>query len=334
MVRQNRAEIAPIPSSWEGMLAQAGALVRSGLLPNAIKAPETALAIMLTGAELGLGPMLSLRSIHIIEGRPTLSADLMAALVHREIDRHGDGLLMALPPTPQAATVRYRRWGWPEPLEFTYAMEDAQRAGLATRDTWKRHPAQMLKARAISTVCRMSFSDVVAGLYTEDEVLDALDSEPSRLNPYVKRLDDAAEDEGDALPFESAAPEPEASSPVAADAADAAFDIVDGEIVDLGDEDEPGPMTDTQEQAIYRSGYALRTRGYSKADIAEYIRTNSGIVGPIDGYSNDDAYIVSAVLQDWLTALGHGSDEPESGVLSEEDFAAVAAQTDADVGGG
>ena len=55
-------------------------LVASRLLPRAISTPEAAVTVIMAGRELGLTAMQSLRSIHIIEGKPTMSADLMVAL--------------------------------------------------------------------------------------------------------------------------------------------------------------------------------------------------------------------------------------------------------------
>jgi len=43
--------------------------------------PQDAALILIAGAELGLQPMQSLRAIHIINGKPTLSADLIAGRV-------------------------------------------------------------------------------------------------------------------------------------------------------------------------------------------------------------------------------------------------------------
>ena len=43
--------------------------------------PQAVLETMLLGRELGLPAMAALRSIHIIEGKHSLSADLMVALV-------------------------------------------------------------------------------------------------------------------------------------------------------------------------------------------------------------------------------------------------------------
>ncbi|MBL0198567.1 MAG: hypothetical protein IPQ09_30980 [Myxococcales bacterium] len=58
----------------------------SGLLPRGIASPEAAFTIIATGAELGLSPMASLRSIHVIEGKPVLSAALIAGIVQRRPD--------------------------------------------------------------------------------------------------------------------------------------------------------------------------------------------------------------------------------------------------------
>ena len=166
------ATSAPGDSTWDVMLSQANVLVRSGFLPTSIKTAEQAIAIMLTGDELGIPKMLALRSIVVINGKPTLSADLMVALVQRAIDQHGDGEFRVLPPTPEKCTVNYRRWGWSEGHSYTYTIQDAQRAGLAGKGTWAAHPAAMLRARATSAVCRMAFPDVISGVYTPDEATE------------------------------------------------------------------------------------------------------------------------------------------------------------------
>jgi len=160
--------------AWGVMYAQAKTLVNSGFLPKSVNTPEKAIAIMMTGEELGIPKMLALRSIHIINGTPMLSADLMAGLVQREIDRHGDGELRVMPPTADECTVHYRRWGRTQALSYTYTMKDAQRAGLHLRDSWKAHPAAMLKARAVSAVCRMEFPDIISGLYAPEEFVDGV----------------------------------------------------------------------------------------------------------------------------------------------------------------
>jgi hypothetical protein len=53
---------------------------------------------------------------------------------------------------------------------FTYTMADAQRAGLAGKDNWKKHPRAMLRARAITEAARAIFPDTCVGLYDPDEL--------------------------------------------------------------------------------------------------------------------------------------------------------------------
>ena len=48
----------------------------------------------------------------------------------------------------------------------------AQRAGLASRDTWKSYPRAMLRARVISEGVRTSFPGVAIGVYTPEELQD------------------------------------------------------------------------------------------------------------------------------------------------------------------
>lgn len=179
-------------STWAQMVEQAAVLVRSGFLPDSIKTAEQAVAVILTGEELGIPKMLALRSINVIKGKPTLSADLMAALIHREIDKHKDGLFDVQPPTATECTVRFRRWGKEEVKTFTFTMEDAKRSGVAaTNQNYARHPKAMLKARAVSGAARIEFQDVISGLYAPEE-LD--DGEPAPIVAIAHGLDTNAED--------------------------------------------------------------------------------------------------------------------------------------------
>jgi hypothetical protein len=64
--------------------------VKSGLLPKTVSTIEATLTIMVTGYELGIGPMQALRLISVVNGKPVCAAELMAALIDRD---HGDGIL-------------------------------------------------------------------------------------------------------------------------------------------------------------------------------------------------------------------------------------------------
>lgn len=130
--------------------------------------PEAIIAALLAGAERGFAPMESLRSVHVIEGRPTLSAEAMRALV---LSR-GHSIKIVKAGLEEAELIGRRRGDeeWSEP--FAWTMEDARRAGLAGKDVWKRYPRAMLLARASTELCRAVFPDVVAGLMSAEEATD------------------------------------------------------------------------------------------------------------------------------------------------------------------
>jgi hypothetical protein len=161
----NGAALAP--SEWTAMREQAKALVMSGFLPKAINTPEKAIALALAGRELGLPMMQAIRSIHIIEGKPVMSADLMAALVHRRIP----GALLRIAETSNTkCVVEAGRAGQKSTL-FTFTIEDAKAAGLLGKDNWRKYPRAMLRARCLAEAVRAAFPDsMLAGVYHPDEL--------------------------------------------------------------------------------------------------------------------------------------------------------------------
>lgn len=174
--------------------------VASGLTP--LRRPEEAAVILLTGRELGLAPMQSLRGIHVVQGRPVLSADLMVAIVRRS------GLCASwrtVESTPEVCTIETRREGETDPARKTWTMADAARAGLTAKGgNWKAYPTQMLRHRCAADLAREVYPDVVLGLYDPDEMgaveprgtLDAVVVEPQRplvdLAHALSAIDEAA----------------------------------------------------------------------------------------------------------------------------------------------
>ena len=145
-------------------------LVASGLLPRGIQRPEAAFAIIAAGRELGLTAMQSLRSIHIIEGKPSLSADLVAALCKSRPDVCLYFRLVES--TDRVARYETHRRGEPEPTPMSFTIEQAQRAGVAGKDNWKKYPEAMLRARCITALARAVYPDLAMGVYDPDEVTE------------------------------------------------------------------------------------------------------------------------------------------------------------------
>jgi hypothetical protein len=136
--------------------------------------PEAVLACMLKGSELGIPLMQSLSAIHVIEGRPTMSAELMRAVVQSR----GHTIVVEESSTTRCI-IKGKRAGENEWQRFTFSEDDARRAGLLGKDVWKRWPAAMLLARASGMLCRAVFADCLAGIsYTLEELGDGENTLP------------------------------------------------------------------------------------------------------------------------------------------------------------
>lgn len=159
-----------VKSSFEEftqMQEMAKALAPATILPAVLKqSPANLVVIMMTGAELGMSPMQAVRSIHLIDGKPVLSADAIAAMCMRHRDVCEE--LTLVESTDTKATYRAKRAGASQPVTLSYTIEQAGKAGLAGRGTWAKHPAAMLRARCIAAICRAVFPDLAAGLYDAD----------------------------------------------------------------------------------------------------------------------------------------------------------------------
>ena len=138
--------------------------------------PQAILGTILLGRELGLPAMAALRSVHVIEGKHSLSADLMVALVLKS------GLaeyFQLVESTDKICTFSTHRKGAPEPTTLSYTIEQAEQAGLLFQrpgkqpGPWHKIPKQMLRARCKSELARLEYPDLLAGLYTPEELRDA-----------------------------------------------------------------------------------------------------------------------------------------------------------------
>lgn len=166
--------------SWAPMLPSVNQLSKgianTDFVPKSLRGKEYAVAAcILTGRELGLGPMESLQKIYIVEGKPSLSSELMRSLVLRA----GHSIRFTTH-TDTKVTIEGRRAGEDDWQSVTWTIADAQRIGVAQKPTWKGYPRAMLANRATSELCRLIFPDALGGLsYTPDELEDEAYVEPT-----------------------------------------------------------------------------------------------------------------------------------------------------------
>lgn len=151
----------------------ARAVAASGVLPRAYRDnPGSVLIAVNLGAAMGLAPAESLYRIHVIEGKPSASAELIAANVRKA------GHRLRVRGDDQHAVVQIIRSDDPDwPFEVEWTIERAKAAGLTGKDVWKKYPASMLKARAITECARTACPEALYGVtYVTEELDDRRDT--------------------------------------------------------------------------------------------------------------------------------------------------------------
>jgi len=160
------ASLIPFGDEWTAMQQQAEILVGSGFLPPNLDTPNKVLTVLLCGRELGVPPMQAIRGIHVVNGRPSLSAELMLALAYQNI---GGFKFKVEASNEQVCRITASRPGG-DPVTLGFTITDAQRAGLTKGDNWQKYPAAMLRARCTSAVLRVVAPDAIRGIYTPEEI--------------------------------------------------------------------------------------------------------------------------------------------------------------------
>jgi hypothetical protein len=127
---------------------------------------ECAIRLM-AGMEAGFSPFASATGVHIINGRPAFSANLLAQAVRR----HPDYDYRVLEKTAQLCRIRFLSRG--ETLgDELFTIEMAERAGLLKNPTWRSYPEAMLFSRALTAGMRTHCPDALGGhpAYTPEEL--------------------------------------------------------------------------------------------------------------------------------------------------------------------
>lgn len=159
--------LATLPASLGDFTNLADRFAKSALIPGDLRQrPEDVFVTLLAGHELGLAPMASLRAIHVVKGKPILSADAMVAIV---LGRGACEYFLCIEETDSSVTYETKRTGAPMAQRATWTIRDAERAGLANGDNWRKYPRAMLKARCKASLARDVYPDVLAGCYEESE---------------------------------------------------------------------------------------------------------------------------------------------------------------------
>jgi hypothetical protein len=184
------------------LLKVAEKIFESGVCPKEITTPQACFAVMLAGAELGLGPMQSLRCIQIVKNKLSFTSEFTVAQC---VSDPRCKYFKLIESTDKVAIFETQRDGATEPTRLSWTIQHAQRAGLLSNNTWKSHPEAMLRARCAAALARAVYPDLTNGVRTPDEVEEIeLSHAPAQLPP--PRTERAPQEPPARAPVESSEP--------------------------------------------------------------------------------------------------------------------------------
>lgn len=164
------SELPLIP--FDEIQSMAAVVAKAGCF--GFKSFEQAAALMLVAQADGLHPAKAATHYHIIQGRPSLTADAMLARFQQAggkvcWETYRDDLVCGTFTHPLGGSV-----------SITWNIARAKKAGVGNLE---KYPAAMLRARCISEGVRTVYPGVIVGLYTPEEV-STFDSAPAKIT-YV-----------------------------------------------------------------------------------------------------------------------------------------------------
>jgi hypothetical protein len=149
--------------------------------------------------------MQAFSSIAVVNGKPTMSAELMLALIYAKIP---SAQIVYKETSDQACVIQASRTG-ANSSEFKFTIEDAKRAQLLNKATWQQYPSAMLRARCISAMARAMFPDAIMGVsYTPEELGAELSEEGEVIEIKQQGRHIPAAEEGEQSPTHPKAPPP------------------------------------------------------------------------------------------------------------------------------
>lgn len=176
------ATYLPAPAEWQIILQQAEVLAGSDLVPKSYRGkPANIVVATLEGRRFGWDVTMSMNSLHIIEGTPSMKPEIMLAMIRRA------GHSVKGETSAKEATITGIRSDNGDTHTSHFTLEDAVNADLckikdgrpfARSDrgkklSWELWTEDMMWARALSKLCRRLFSDVTLGAAYVPEELGA-----------------------------------------------------------------------------------------------------------------------------------------------------------------
>lgn len=157
----------------------------SGLFADT-KSAAQAMVRILAGQEIGIPPFAAMSGIHIIQGKPTIGAGLIASRVKGS----GKYDYVVVTMDEKKCSIDFKQ-GVKVIGNSTFTIEDAKKAGTKNLD---KFPKNMLFARAISNGVKWFCPDVFSGpVYVPEEMEQVTEDVPHEVVADTRELESAIE---------------------------------------------------------------------------------------------------------------------------------------------
>jgi hypothetical protein len=160
---------------------------KSGMFSD-IKSAQQAVVKIMAGAEMGISPFAAMSGIHIIQGKPTIGAGLMAA----RVKGFGKYDYRVLEHTDKVCSIEFGTKVPGSDIKSlgisTFTIEDAKKAGTKNLD---KFPKNMLFARAMSNGVKWYTPDIYENpVYVPEEMEQVTEDATAQVieTPSVKRV--------------------------------------------------------------------------------------------------------------------------------------------------
>ncbi len=193
VLRSGGAVAAFIPDTMEDIWRIANMAAVGGMAPKSLiegkdangAVSACAIAIM-AGAELGLTPLMSLRSYAVVNGRPSLWGDGLIAVVRKS----GIAEFINSGADAKAGWCESKRKDTGETMRREFTIEQAKKAELLSKKgPWQQYPDLMMERRAIALCLTRLYADILGGVSNGEDAIDdgPLPGEPKDITPPRER---------------------------------------------------------------------------------------------------------------------------------------------------
>jgi len=140
---------------------------------SSIRDKAQAIVQILAGQEMGIPPLVSMTKINVIQGKISISAELMATMIKRS----GDYDYKIVEHDSKKCAVQFLHNGQHGYLSV-FTIEDAKLAGLVKAGSgWEKYPRALLFSRALSQGAKIECPHLLNGAYTSEEMGAMVDEE-------------------------------------------------------------------------------------------------------------------------------------------------------------